>query len=993
MRHWWQLGIRNWRVKPGRTAGAIGAVALGVGVVIWVTCAHESVRLALRDQVWFWIGRSHLAVESIYGAEGTVYESIAGEVSKLPNVQHVSFRLKQRMVFEKLTTGSVQPEPQTEAQPTSVPATRNTKPKNWDDEEARQNEVQAVGIVPALEEAFRDYDQDRIVGRMLNDQDCDAAVIDEKLAAQADLKLGDRFTLRAAALNQGEVATETSATFTVVGLLHHRRIAQQQRPVVLVLLDRVQKLRGYDREPRRVTRIDMIVRDYSAAALVKTESEVTRIVNRHQQGFMVTTSKGKLAQVEAAENQTKFILLVLSTVALFTAFFIILSTLSMGMVERIGQLGTLRCLGTTRLQLAVLVLSEAVPMALLGIVLGIPVGLALGRLSVWLAPGLVSTFAISRPGLVLALGGGVVTTLAGALLPMAQAMRVSPLNAARPHARPAPGAFTWIAAVIGVAMICSHQWMVAHVPVVAWFRPERSVLGVSLLYAGYALIVPAVVRVVGVAAVALAAKVLRLRYQLLQDQVGRAVWRSGVICCGLMVGLSLIVTLAVHSESMAAGWDFPKHFCEAFVYVQPPTRRSVMNEARKIPGVGDSCMVNTSIRTTARGRGLFNFPFTLFVAADPDDFFRIARLEFVAGNREEAIERLKKGGGILVTPEFVRSKGVGYGDKVFVTQAARFGAGYNFEIVGVVTSPALHIAANYFNAGDMLVSQSVHVLLGTLNDARQRFRAADEVSLLLTNFDLPETEPPAAFAEAQPPRWPTPQDVVDSLEAWRAALPERAAEIDRLSVQLAADSDGRQAEALGKLFRAALIKDAAKQWSQRTAAQRWRMFREGLVMRLVAQRTGAASAQHASVRALKLQIDENLRDATRLLATIPMVALLVAALGVGNLMMANVTNRTREIAMLRAVGATRWQITRLVIGEAMVLGSIGGAVGVALGMHASNTLRVLILGVWGFKSVWTIPWGWVGLGLGFTLTVCLLAAVLPARRAARNNIVNALHTT
>ena len=80
MRHWWQLGIRNWRVKPGRACGAVLAVAIGVGVVIWVTCAYESVRLALSDQVWLWIGRSHLTVESSYGGQGTVYESIADDV-------------------------------------------------------------------------------------------------------------------------------------------------------------------------------------------------------------------------------------------------------------------------------------------------------------------------------------------------------------------------------------------------------------------------------------------------------------------------------------------------------------------------------------------------------------------------------------------------------------------------------------------------------------------------------------------------------------------------------------------------------------------------------------------------------------------------------------------------------------------------------------------------------------------------------------------------
>ena len=997
MRHWWQLGMRNWRVKPGRTAGALGAIALGVGVVIWVTCAHESVRLALRDQVWFWIGRSHLAVESVYSAQGTVYQSIADDVAALPNVAHVTYRLKLRALLEKL------PEP-SHPSDTRTPRGRHASDdfpeegEPWDSPSPPANEVQVIGVLPELETAFRDYGEDRITGRMLTPEDTDAAVVDYKLADQLGLEIGDRFVLRATALNPEDVPTETTATFTVVGLLEHRRIAQQQRPVVMTRLDRVQPLAGYDRAPRRVTRIDMILHDTTQRELVNTERRVSALVAKHQQGFLVSNARGKMAQVEAAENQTRFLLLVVSTVALFIAFFIILSTLSMGMVERIGQLGTLRCLGMTRFQVCMLVLAEAIPLGVAGVLLGIPVGLALGKLSVLIAPEYIGHFAISRPGLILALVGGGVTTLAGAMLPMLQALRVSPLAAARPQAQPTPSVLTWVALVVGAAMIWRHCWMLETLPTNQWFKPYNTLEGVGLLYLGYALIVPALVRVVGVLAVRVAAVVLRLRSRLLSDQVGRAVWRSSAICCGLMVGLSLIVTLAVHSESMSAGWDFPKQFCEAFIYVLPPVKRPVADQARQIPGVAESCLVNTSINVTTQGRGLFNFPFSMFVAGEPDEFFNIAKLEFVEGNLEDAIAKLKRGGYILVTPEFVRSKRIGYGEKVFVKQGALFGRWTQFEIAGVVTSPALHITANYFNAGDMLVSQSVHVVLGTINDARKVFQVPDEVSLVLVNFDLPETEPPPEFAADQPPDWRNPVETAKQIIAWRSLLPQRQAEIDELERQLASAQEAAGTHTrwtqmvMARLFRDALS-DVAGQWSQRTPAQRWRIFREGLVMRLVAWRTGATTSQHASVRALKLQIDHDLRRATQLFAAIPMVALLVAALGVGNLMMANVTNRTRQIAMLRAVGATRWQVTRLVIGEAIVLSTLGSTVGIALGIHAAWGIRQIVMGVWGYEPQWTIPWTWISWGVGFTLLVCLIAGLIPARRAARNNIIDALQTT
>jgi len=183
------------------------------------------------------------------------------------------------------------------------------------------------------------------------------------------------------------------------------------------------------------------------------------------------------------------------------------------------------------------------------------------------------------------------------------------------------------------------------------------------------------------------------------------------------------------------------------------------------------------------------------------------------------------------------------------------------------------------------------------------------------------------------------------------------------------------------------------QWSRLTPAERWRAFREELVLRLVPSRARAADEQHKSVRALKAQIDRDLNRATLLFTAIPMVALIVAALGVGNLMTANVTSRTRQIAMLRAIGATKWQITRLIIGEAVVLGALGSVLGLALGLHAAFGMNAITHSVWGFAPKWTIPWTWVGTGIAFTMSVCLIAGIIPARYASRNNIIDALQAT
>jgi ABC-type antimicrobial peptide transport system permease subunit len=1014
MRHWSQLGTRNWFAKPGRTAAALAAIALGVGVVVWVTCAYESVRLALTDQVWFWIGRSHLSVESMYGNDGTVYQKIADEVVRLPNVSAVTYRLTQKVVAQPVAATRPASSPGPIAHPRRPESELDSGMLETAEDFAVNPEadtelaalggdvVQAVGIDPATEYKFRDYEDERVDGRVLVTDDTDAAVIDRRLAVSANLKIGDRMQLRSRITHLGTPQSRT-ATFKIVGMIERRAVAKQQPPVVIVMLGQLQQLVGFDgtgSDPKRVTKVDIQLADTSRKALQTAERQVWQVANAHRQGFLVTSAEAKLRQVQAAEQQSGFVLLLVSCVALFTAFFIILSTLSIGMLERIGQLGALRCLGVTRFQMAMLVLAEAVPLGMVGILLGIPVGLGLAGVSVWYAKDYLSHFAISWNGLALALGGGAVTTLAGAMLPVVQALRISPLAASRPQSRPTPIWLSVVAFVLGAAMIGGHEWMLNWLPANRWFHAQNALTGVALLYCGYALITPLLVWLFGHVAVRVAAVVLRVRHQLLVEQVGRAAWRSGAICCGLMVGLSLIVSLVVHSQSLAAGWDFPKDFCEAFVFVSPPIPRTLADEIRGIRGVSDSALVNESIRCTIYGGGMFQFPTSRFVAGNPREFFRIARLEFKEGDKAEAIAKLEKGGYILVTPEFVRAKNKHVGDAVTIRGAGAFSNSGRFEIAGVVTSPALDIAANYFNAGGMLVSASVHVVLGTLADARRVFGLRDEVSMFLVNFDLPATTPayPPEF-EGNPPSIGHPRAMVDLLGKWAPFMPERKAQVDDILAQYRTYIEGNPQAKLSwssipllEIFRNSYSKILGE-WSKTPPAQRWQTYREEVVMQLMTWRAGSNWSQHMSVRALKLAIDRDLRRATILFTSIPLVALLVAALGVGNLMTANVASRTREIAMLRAVGATKWQIVRLVIGEALVLGTLGSVLGVALGLHAAHGMNVMTVAIWGYKPDWTIPWDLVVPGILFTMTVCLIAGIIPARRAARNNVIDALQTT
>ncbi|MBL8878615.1 MAG: ABC transporter permease, partial [Phycisphaerales bacterium] len=265
---------------------------------------------------------------------------------------------------------------------------------------------------------------------------------------------------------------------------------------------------------------------------------------------------------------------------------------------------------------------------------------------------------------------------------------------------------------------------------------------------------------------------------------------------------------------------------------------------------------------------------------------------------------------------------------------------HTFKIAGIVQSPALDIAAGYFQAQSEAQVVAVGSVMGTQDDLDKHFGARG-TKMVLLNFDLPTLPVPAG--------WPPPRGTFES-----AGIP-----IECWDPDIALD-------------------------------RRWQRYREDRVLQRVTEALEASRAFSGTARELKDEIDRELTRMTRLLTAVPAVALLVAIVGVANLMTANVTSRARQIAILRAVGATRGLILRMVIAEAVVLGLIGSALGLGLGVHLASNTTLMTSRMWGFEAALNLPWTYIAIACFITISLCALAGTLPARHAARSNIVDAL---
>ncbi len=131
------------------------------------------------------------------------------------------------------------------------------------------------------------------------------------------------------------------------------------------------------------------------------------------------------------------------------------------------------------------------------------------------------------------------------------------------------------------------------------------------------------------------------------------------------------------------------------------------------------------------------------------------------------------------------------------------------------------------------------------------------------------------------------------------------------------------------------------------------------------------------------------------LAGIGSISLLVAAIGITNTMVMSIYERTKEIGVMKVIGASVSDIRELFLIESAMIGLLGGIVGVALSYGISNILNTVLASSFRTRDAFdvsVIPLWLVALSLVFSILIGLISGYMPARRATKLSAIDAIRT-
>ncbi|WDZ88978.1 ABC transporter permease [Nocardiopsis sp. HUAS JQ3] len=654
---------------------------------------------------------------------------------------------------------------------------------------------------------------------------------------------------------------------------------------------------------------------------------------------------------EASGGQTELIrtaLLLFAFVAMFVAGIVIYNTFAILIAQRQRELALLRCVGAKRGQVFRSVLAESAVVGLVSSALGVLAGVGVGMAGATYGGPLLGTgeavpVVVTPTAVLVGLAVGTVVTVFSALVPATRATRVAPLAALRTSATAAglEKGTGWVRVVVGLL-----AFTIAAALVVLTQVADLSTMGLVVVTAAALiafvgvvvlgpLLVRGIVRVVGIPL-----RKVGVPSMLAVDNSTRSPRRAATAMIALTVGATLITGYSVISASVET--TMTRQLEEQFPVDYQITPQFSLQE----PGTGAD--------TAGAPEG------TEQSGGEED-----APVEGPADGAEGPAEP--------VEPTEGASTGEGSGAETGTAQGPQFPTIPDEVRVALEGQPAL---------GEVFGQRSTYVEAYEDQGVSVYTYPGAEIGVDLTSDtvegDLADMGPGRATVAERNAEG---AGVGDTL-----TLP--AEDGQDLSVEIVAVVEDMQTLSGVTLhpedFATAFPSVDEDEMLFVSAA-------EGADAAEVRDAVNAAVEDHPTMQVgsaaeMKNQFSGVLDIAFYTIAAMLGLAIVIAVFGISNTMALSVLERTRESALLRALGLARGQLRRMLSVEAVLLCLIGAGIGIALGVVFGWAAGASVLP----DMVFSVPFGQIAVFIVIAVLAGLLASVLPARRAAATSITGAL---
>lgn len=772
----WRLAISSLSTRASRTALLIATVGLSAALIVAVSCTMNSMQVSARRQVDAVVGASDVKIRPLGGGQ-TFDESLLESVQKWDGVAQAtgwlgapitvtatveSLMLRDEGVWAPaettytltaVATGHAQPEgfrgieldagrlPEAPGEividgslavrlshagaaatsPLDLPARTAGKRTHL----SGPHPVIPTGITDAAEAArinaqvgVRIGDDVEVARQLMPDVDIATVLSDPQKAAELAKATG----VVKPSLSMLRDLFRAPVRLKVVGISKPPPFGG--RPQAFMSRETLETITGTKGKLRQIE------------VMLKPGVDPAAFVESHQADLprhVLMTTSGKItSKLDQNIEASRLGFLLATTMAFLAAGFIITTGMTTAVTERQRELGMLRCIGADRGQLA---WSQLVAGALVGgggALVGLPLGMGVALFMIrMLQKQIEINLHVPAWGLAMAAGGAVICGLAGAAYPAWAATRVSPLEAlaARSVTPRRSGVLKLLA--IGLALAAVQLGVVTLTADGQWRFWLYVFLGLPALFVGYFLLaVPALALLNRLLAPAVT-KLLALPPSVLQRTVRATPYRYGFTAGSMMMGMALMVGIWTQGGAIQRDWIGRLQFPDAFVTgfnLNPASQ----TEIESIPGVTATCAITLHpVETDNFGvRGLQSYR-SMFMAFEPETFFDMTNPVWIQGDRATATRRLNEGGAVIVAREFQIARGLGVGD-IFKCRSG--GQEFEFEIVGVVTSPGLEVVSQFFSIGEGFTDQSLHAVFGSRKDLKDKF-GSDAIHLIQIAID------------------------------------------------------------------------------------------------------------------------------------------------------------------------------------------------------------------------------------------------------------------